>query len=83
VTVYRGILGYGAHRRFHQERRMSLSQDRPIMLSVIDEETKIRAYLPRLESMVQEGLIVLSAVEVVKYSHRLESGAGATATEAS
>lgn len=72
VTVYRGISGYGAHRRFHKEKRMSLSSDRPIMLSVVDEETKIRAYLPVLEEMVHEGLVVLSDVDVIKYTHRLE-----------
>ena len=73
VTVYRGIQGYGAHRRFHKERRMSLSHDQPIMLSVIDEDAKIRAYLPLLEQMVHEGLVVLSDVDVIKYTHRLES----------
>jgi len=69
VTVYRGICGYGAHRRFHKEKRMSLSQDLPIILSVIDEETKIRAYLPVLEQMVDEGLVVLADVDVIKYAH--------------
>ncbi len=70
VTVYRGICGYGAHRRFHKEKRMSLSQDLPIILSVIDEEAKIRAYLPVLEQMVGEGLVVLSDVDVIEYTHR-------------
>lgn len=51
VTVYRGICGYGAHRRFHKEKRLSLSHDQPIILSVVDEEAKIRAYLPVLEQM--------------------------------
>jgi PII-like signaling protein len=73
VTVYRGISGYGAHRRFRKDRRMSLSGDHPIMLSVIDEEPKIRAYLPLLGQMVEEGLVVLSDVDVIKYTHRLES----------
>lgn len=72
VTVYRGISGYGAHRRFHKEKRLSLSSDLPIMLSVVDEESKIRAYLPILEEMVQEGLLVLSDVDVIKYTHRLD-----------
>jgi len=70
VTVYRGICGYGAHRRFHKEKRMSLSRDMPIMLSVVDEDVKIRAYLPVLDEMVQEGLVVLSDVDVIKYTHR-------------
>lgn len=75
VTVYRGICGYGAHRRFHKEKRLSLSSDLPIMLSVVDEAAKIQAYLPILEQMVQEGLVVLSDVDVIKYTHRLEHSA--------
>jgi len=77
ATVYRGICGYGAHRRFHKERRMSLSSDSPIMLSVTDEEAKIQNYLPVLEQMMHEGLVVLSDVDVIKYTHRLEPGAAA------
>jgi PII-like signaling protein len=77
ATVYRGICGYGAHRRFHKEKRLALSSDRPIMLSVIDEEAKIRAYLPTLERMVQEGLVVLSDVDVIKYTHRLHQSVDA------
>ena len=73
VTVYRGICGYGAHRRFHKEKRLALSSDLPIILSVVDEESKIRGYLPILEQMVDEGLVVLSDVDVIKYTHRLES----------
>ena len=78
ATVYRGICGYGAHRRFHKAKTLSLSSDLPIMLSVVDEEAKIRAYLPALEQMVQEGLVVLSDVDVIKYTHRLESSVGST-----
>lgn len=71
ATVYRGISGYGAHRRFHKEKRMSLSSDLPIMISVVDEEARVRAFLPVLEQMVDEGLVVLSDVDVIKYTHRL------------
>ncbi|HVT48923.1 MAG TPA: DUF190 domain-containing protein [Vicinamibacterales bacterium] len=71
VTVYRGISGYGAHRRFHKEKRLSLSSDQPIILSVVDEEAKLRAYLPILEQMVDEGLVVLEDVDVIKYTHRV------------
>ena len=70
ATVYRGIHGYGAHRRFHRQKKLAMSRDLPIMLSVVDEEAKIRSYLPVLEEMVQEGLVVLSDVDVIKYTHR-------------
>jgi PII-like signaling protein len=69
VTVYRGILGYGANRRIHKDATLSLSHDRPILLSVVDTEEKLRAFLPVLEQMVQQGLVVLSDADVIKYTH--------------
>jgi PII-like signaling protein len=72
VTVYRGILGYGANRRIHKDAALSLSHDRPILLSIIDAEEKLRAFMPILEQMVQQGLVVLSDVDVIKYSHNYQ-----------
>jgi PII-like signaling protein len=70
VTVYRGILGYGAHRRVHKDKPLHLSHDSSIMLSVIDAEEKLQSFLPLVEQMVQEGLVVLSDVDIIKYSYR-------------
>jgi PII-like signaling protein len=70
VTVYRGILGYGAHRRIHKSKPLHLSQDCSIMLSAIDTEEKLQAFLPLVEQMVEEGLVVLSDVDIIKYSYR-------------
>jgi PII-like signaling protein len=69
VTVYQGILGYGANRRIHRDSALHLSHDRPIMLTVIDSEEKLRAFSPTLDSMVQQGLVVLSDVDVITYRH--------------
>jgi PII-like signaling protein len=72
VTVYRGILGYGANRRIHKDAKLSLSHDRPILLSIVDTEEKLQAFMPILDQMVQQGLVVLSNVEVIKYTHNYE-----------
>jgi len=69
VTVYQGILGYGANRRIHQDSALHLSHDRPMMLSAVDTEERLRAFLPVFEDMVQQGLVVFSDVDVVKYTH--------------
>ena len=69
VTVYRGILGYGANRRVHKESAMNLSHDAPILLTVVDTEEKLRSFFPVLDQMVQQGLVVLSDVDIIKYSH--------------
>jgi PII-like signaling protein len=69
VTVYQGILGYGANRRIHKSSQMGLSHDRPVMLSVIETEEKLRTIMPVLDEMVQQGLVVLSDVNIIKYTH--------------
>ena len=69
VTVYQGILGYGANRRIHKDSALHLSHDRPVMLSVVDTEERLRAFLPVLDDMVQQGLVVFSDVDVIKYTH--------------
>jgi PII-like signaling protein len=69
VTVYRGILGYGANRRIHKDKTLGLSHDRPIMMAVVDTETKLAAFTPILDQMLQQGLVVLSDVDVIKYTH--------------
>lgn len=69
VTVYRGILGYGANRRIHKDAALSLSHDRPILLSIVDAEEKLQAFMPVLDEMLQQGIVVLSDVDVVKYSY--------------
>ena len=73
ATVYRGILGYGAHRRVHKENPLHLSHDGSIMLSVVDTEEKLKSFVPIVDQMVQEGLVVLSDVDIIKYAHRAET----------
>jgi PII-like signaling protein len=70
VTVYRGILGYGAHRRVHKDKALHLSHDSSIMLSVVDTDEKLQSFLPIVDQMVSEGLVVLSEVDIVKYAYR-------------
>ncbi|MGC1616745.1 MAG: DUF190 domain-containing protein [Candidatus Acidiferrum sp.] len=69
VTVYQGILGYGANRRIHKRSLMGLSHDRPMMLAMIDTEEKLRKMMPLLDEMVKQGLVVLSDVDIIKYTH--------------
>jgi PII-like signaling protein len=70
ATVYRGVEGYGASALIRREHLLSRSRDLPIMVSVIDSPENIGRLLPVLDSMVGEGLIALSDVEVIKYVHQ-------------
>ena len=69
ATVFRGIEGYGASTLIHKKHLLR-SSDRPIMVSVIDTEDKIRTLIPALDEMVDEGLIAMSEVEVIRYVHQ-------------
>lgn len=73
VTVYQCLLGYGANRRLTANGTWEVSHDRPVLLSVVDTEEKLRAFFPILDDMVQQGLVVLSDVDIIKYTHNFET----------
>jgi PII-like signaling protein len=77
ASVFRGIEGFGASSLVHTARLLSLSEDLPVAVVIVDEEERVRAFLPQLEELVAEGLVVLDHCEVVRYTGRAaERGAG-------
>ena len=68
AIVYRGIEGYGSSARIRHAG--ALSRDAPIMMSIIDTEEHISRLLPHLDAMVEEGLIAMSEVEVIRYARQ-------------
>lgn len=67
-TVFRGIAGYGANSVIHTANILRLSEDLPVVIEIVDTDEKIQAFLPVLDEMVKEGLILLREVEVIKYA---------------
>ncbi|UFR06332.1 DUF190 domain-containing protein [Streptomyces sp. Go40/10] len=79
ASVFRGIEGYGASSRIHTSRLLSLSEDLPVAVVVVDAEERVRAFLPQLEELVGEGLVTLEECEVVlPRSHRRTPGPDGT-----
>jgi uncharacterized protein len=68
AIVFRGIEGYGTSTRIRHNSYWTLSKDAPIMMSIIDTEDKIQRLIPHLDTMVAEGLIATSRVQVIRYS---------------
>ncbi len=66
VTVYRGILGYGAKGHEHKKSFLHVSRDLPVMLSVVDTPEKIQAAAEVIEGMLEDGLLVISDVDMVR-----------------
>ena len=67
VTVTRGLESYGKSRAIHNMKILDLSSSLPIIIEVIDETSKIEMAIPIVSEMVNEGLIITSDVNVVKY----------------
>ena len=65
ATVHSGVMGFGANRRMHKKGLFGVTDDRPMTISVVDTEAKLRAILPKLKEMVVEGLLFLVDGEVV------------------
>src|SRR5690242_16610306 len=65
ATVQTGIMGFGSHQRVHHKHLFGVPDDRPVTISVVDGEAKLREILPEIRTMVSEGLIVLLDAELV------------------
>jgi PII-like signaling protein len=70
ASVIRGIEGYGASSRIHTTRLLSLSEDLPVAIIIVDAEDRVRAFLPQLDELVIEGLVIIDPVEVIRYVGR-------------
>jgi hypothetical protein len=67
ASVFKGIEGFGRSSTIHTTRILSLSEDLPIAVVIVDLDEQIAAFLPELDELVQEGLVTLEPVEVVRY----------------
>ncbi len=67
ATVLHGTMGFGAASRVHTSRLLELSTDLPIVVELVDSAEKLQSLLPFLDEAVQEGMITIESVRVLKY----------------
>jgi len=72
ATVLRGVAGFGAHSMYHTDRLLRLSSDLPMVLEVVDNKERFDAVLPRVEAMMDGGMITLENVHVWRYARKQE-----------
>ncbi len=74
VTVFRGILSYGASSRIHTAKLLELSSDLPIIVEIVDTQEKIDNFLTLADQLIEEAgcgaLITIEAAEVIRYKSR-------------
>jgi uncharacterized protein len=69
-ACFGGGEGFGASSLIHTVRLLSLSEDLPVAIVIVDAEERIRAFLPQLDELVAEGLVILDDCEVIRYVGR-------------
>ncbi|MFF2950881.1 DUF190 domain-containing protein [Kitasatospora sp. NPDC057965] len=70
ASVFRGVEGFGASSMVHTARLLSLSEDLPVAVVIVDTEDRVRAFLPELAELEVEGLATLERCEVLRYAGR-------------
>ena len=76
ATVLRSPMGFGAASRLHTAKILRLSEDLPIIIEIVDGESKIELFLPLLEGMMGGGLVTLEKVRVLHYRHERAGAPG-------
>jgi uncharacterized protein len=67
VTVIRGIMGYGANSKIHTAKILRLSEDLPIIIELVDDEENIKKLLPYLDESIENGIVTMEKVKIIKY----------------
>ena len=66
-SVFRGVSGFGATGHLHTAHLLSMSEDLPIAIVIVDAPERIEALLPELDELVTGGLVILDDVDVIRY----------------
>ena len=66
ATAIRGMSGFGQSSHIHRI-ELVLSHDLPIVIEIVDERSKIDAFLPEVQGMIGSGLVTLEPVTVLRY----------------
>ncbi|WP_328983160.1 DUF190 domain-containing protein [Streptomyces mirabilis] len=65
ASVFRGFEGFGASSLVHTTRLLDLAEDLPLTIVVIDEEDRVRAFLPQVRDVAPEALVTLEPLQAV------------------
>jgi len=67
ASVFHGVEGFGASSLIHTARLLSMADDLPVAVVIVDTPERIRAFLPQLDEVVTEGLVTVDEVETIRY----------------
>lgn len=68
ASVFRGVEGFGTSSLIHTTRILSLTEDLPMMVVLVDSPDRIRSFLPQLDGLIDEGMVTIEEIEVLRYA---------------
>ena len=68
ATVIRGLAGLGAKSHLHSAQLLALSRDLPLVIECVDTRENIDRVMPKIDAMIEDGLVTLETVDVVRYA---------------
>ncbi len=66
ATVLRGMMGFTAGSEIHSTKVLRLSDDLPVVVEIVDSEENLRLLLPYLDEALDQGLVTLEKVRVLR-----------------
>ncbi|WP_407639034.1 DUF190 domain-containing protein [Actinacidiphila yeochonensis] len=67
AAVFRGVEGFGSSSLIHTDRLLSMSEDLPVAVVIVDDEEPIRRFVRQLDEIGVGGLVVLDACEITHH----------------
>jgi uncharacterized protein len=66
ATVLHGPLSFGPDRRINSDFVVEAPRNLPMVVEIVDTEERIHAFLPRLEQLIDSGLVTLEGLRMFR-----------------
>ena len=71
ATVIKGIMGFGANSKIHTSKLLTLSEDLPLIIEIVDTLEKIEGFIPTINNIFENanigGLVTIEKAQIIKY----------------
>lgn len=68
ASVLRGIEGFGSSQQIHTSRILSLTEDLPVVVVIVDDVERVERFASELGDVITEGMIATDDVDVVRFT---------------
>lgn len=74
ATVFKGIMGYGGSNKIHSSKILRLSEDKPLIIEIVDDEEKIENFIPVLDGIFEAAncgsLVTIEKAQIIRYINK-------------